>query len=186
MIDIVLLVIKIAILALLYFFIWSIVRSAGRDVLRGSAGDAGSAAAQPPDVVIPAAAPTPVVSPAERRARRAHRKTERKKDGELLDFSDHINPRLVVEQSPIVAAGVVFPLQGLVTVGRSSHSDIVLDESFVSTTHARLSLQGQLYVVEDLGSTNGTFINEKQVTDVTPLRLDARLRIGETVFRYEE
>jgi hypothetical protein len=185
MTDIILLVLKIAILVLLYLFVWLVVRSAGRDIFRGSAGRQAGIAAQPPDVGIPLAAPTPMDSSAERLARRARRASERTMAGEVLDFTGHIDPRLVVEQSPIVPAGVIFPLRGLVTVGRSPHSDIVLDESFVSSTHARLSMQGQLYVVEDLGSTNGTFVNEKQVTSA-PLHMDARLRIGETVFRYEE
>ena len=61
----------------------------------------------------------------------------------------------------------------------------MLDEPFVSSTHARLVPRSQFYVVEDLGSTNGTFLNEKPVTEAQ-LRPDARLRIGETVFRYEE
>ena len=70
-------------------------------------------------------------------------------------------------------------------MGRAATSDIVLDEQFVSTTHARLVPRGQFYFVEDLGSTNGTFLNEKQVTDAQ-LRMDSRLRVGETTFRYEE
>ena len=106
-------------------------------------------------------------------------------DGEKMDFSAHINPRLVVEESPIIPPGVVFPLEGWITVGRAATSDIVLDEQFVSSTHARLVPRGQFYFVEDLGSTNGTFVNEKQVTEAQ-LKMDSRLRIGETTFRYEE
>jgi pSer/pThr/pTyr-binding forkhead associated (FHA) protein len=102
-----------------------------------------------------------------------------------MDFSAHIDPRLIVEESPIVPVGVVFPLEGWINVGRASTSDIVLDEQFVTSTHARLVPRGQFYYVEDLGSTNGTFVNEKQVTEAQ-LRLDSRLRIGETTFRYEE
>jgi hypothetical protein len=182
MIDIVLLVLKIGILVLLYLFIWRVVRTAVRSVWGG--GPAAAAAA--PDVALPAggrvAAPT---TPAERRPRRAEREVERTIAGEKLDFSAHINPRLVVEASPVVPAGVVFPLQGWITVGRAAASDIVLDEQFVSSTHARLVPRGQFYYVEDLGSTNGTFVNEKPVTEAQ-LKLDSRLRIGETTFRYEE
>ena len=50
---------------------------------------------------------------------------------------------------------------------------------------ARLVPRGQYYFVEDLGSTNGTFLNDRQVTDAQ-LRMDSRLRIGDTTFRYEE
>ena len=102
-----------------------------------------------------------------------------------MDFTAHINPRLIVEESPIVPVGVIFPLEGWINVGRAATSDIVLDEQFVSSTHARLVPRGQYYFVEDLGSTNGTFLNDRQVTDAQ-LRMDSRLRIGDTTFRYEE
>ncbi len=178
MIDIVLLVLKIAIVVLLYLFIWMVVRSAVRNVA--------SAVAPAPDVALPEGARQAVVAtPAERALRREERASERTQAGEKLDFTPHINPRLVVEESPIVPAGVIFPLEGWVMVGRAPTSDIVLDEQFVSSTHARFVPRGQIYHVEDLGSTNGTFVNERQVTEA-PLRLDSRVRIGETVFRYEE
>ena len=124
-------------------------------------------------------------TPAERDQRREDRLVERTVAGEKMDFSQHINPRLVVEESPIMPTGVVFPLEGWITVGRAASSNIVLDEQFVSGAHARLVPRGQYYFVEDLGSTNGTFVNEKRVTEAQ-LRIDGRLRIGETTFRYEE
>ncbi len=178
MIDVVLLVLRIAILVLLYLFIFLVVRTAVRTVT--------SAAAPAPDVSLPEGArQAAAATPAERALRREERASERTMAGEKLDFTPHINPRLVVEESPIVPAGVIFPLEGWITVGRAPTSDIVLDEQFVSSTHARLVPRGQFYYVEDLGSTNGTFVNEKDVTEAQ-LRLDSRLRIGETVFRYEE
>jgi hypothetical protein len=179
MIDIVLLVLKIGILVLLYLFIWQVVRLAVSNVR------VPSGVAPAPDVPLPGPRPAPVSTPEERDARREDRIAERTLAGEKLDFTPHINPRLVVEESPIVPPGVVFPLQGWVTVGRSAASDIVLDEQFVSSTHARFVPRGQFYYVEDLGSTNGTYVNERQVTE-GQLKLDARVRIGETVFRYEE
>lgn len=180
MIDIVLLVLKLGILVLLYLFIWQVVRSAVCSVR----GEASSVAA--PDVALPAGAPVaPVFTPAEREQRREEREIERTMDGQMIDFTAHINPRLTVVESPIVPAGVVFPLQGWITVGRAATSDIILDEQFVSSAHARLVPRDQFYYVEDLGSTNGTFVNEKPVTEAR-LKLDSRLRIGETTFRYEE
>ena len=178
MIDIVLLVLKIAIVALMYLFIWMVVRTAVRTVT--------SAAAPAPDVALPEGTRQVVAAtPADRALRREERASERTMADEGLDFTPHINPRLVVEDSPIVPPGVIFPLEGWITVGRAPTSDIVLDEQFVSSTHARLVPRGQFYYVEDLGSTNGTFVNERQVTEAQ-LRPDSRLRIGETVFRYEE
>ena len=181
MIDIVLLVLKIGILILLYLFIWQVVKTAVQSVRGG-----GAAAATAADVVLPAGDRlAPVFSPAEREQRREDRHVERTVAGEKMDFSAHINPRLVVEESPIIPPGVVFPLEGWINVGRAATSDIVLDEQFVSSTHARLVPRGQFFYVEDLGSTNGTFVNEKQVTEAQ-LKMDSRLRIGETTFRYEE
>jgi hypothetical protein len=183
MIDIVLLVLKIGILVLLYLFIWQVVKTAVQNV-RG--GGAATPAAAAPDVVLPAGDRlAPTFTPAERDQRREDRLVERTMAGEKMDFSAHINPRLVVEESPIVPPGVVFPLEGWINVGRAATSDIVLDEQFVSSTHARLVPRGQFYYVEDLGSTNGTFVNERQVTEAQ-LKMDSRLRIGETTFRYEE
>lgn len=179
MIDIVLLVLKVAILVLLYLFIWQVVKGAAADVL-------GSAAAPAPDVALPdAGRPSVPSSPEERQARRRERASARVETGQVLDLTRHIDPRLVVEQSPIVPPGVIFPLEGWITVGRAPTSDIVLDEPYVSSTHARLVPRGQFYVVEDLGSTNGTYVNDRPVTEAE-LKLDARLRIGATVFRYEE
>jgi len=179
-IDIVLLVLKIGILVLLYIFIWRVVRAAVGNV-RGSVG-----VAPAPDVALPAAAPAMMpFTPEERETRREQRASDRTMNGESVDFRTHIDPRLVVEQSPIVPAGVVFPLEGWTTVGRAATSDILLDEDFVSGAHARLVPRGQFYFVEDLGSTNGTFVNDKRVTEAQ-LKYESRLRIGETVFRYEE
>lgn len=179
MIDIVLLALKIAILFLLYLFIWQVVRGAVADVR-------GSAAGPAPDVALPdGARDVPVTTPEDRHRRREERASERTESGQVMDLTQHIAPRLVVEESPIVPPGVVFPLEGWTTVGRAPTSDIVLDEPFVSSTHARLVLRDQVYIVEDLGSTNGTWVNDRPVTEA-PLRLDARLRIGKTVFRYEE
>jgi len=180
MIDIVLLVLKIGILVLMYLFIWQVVRMAVGNV-RNPSG-----AVVAPDVALPEGArPVPVFTSQERETRREERASERTIAGDSLDFSGIINPRLVVEESPIVPAGVIFPLDGWVTVGRAASSNIVLDEHFVSSTHARFVPRGQLYFVEDLGSTNGTFVNDRLVTEAQ-LGLDTRVRIGETTFRYEE
>jgi hypothetical protein len=182
MIDIVLLVLKIGVLVLLYLFIWYVVKRAVGNVRTPS----GAAVAAAPDVAIPDGSRVfAAVTLEEREARRESRLSERTMGGESLDLSGNIDPRLIVESSPIVPQGVVFPLQGWITVGRAHTSDIVLDENYVSSTHARFVPRGQFYVVEDLGSTNGTFVNEKLVTEAQ-LKLDSRVRIGETIFRYEE
>jgi pSer/pThr/pTyr-binding forkhead associated (FHA) protein len=71
------------------------------------------------------------------------------------------------------------------TIGRKPHNDIQIDNLAVSGEHAVIVTILADSFLEDLGSTNGTFVNEKQVTDAQ-LKMDSRLRIGETTFRYEE
>ena len=183
MIDIVLLVLKIGILVLLYLFIWQVVKTAVQNVRGGGGANAAAPAA---DVVLPAGDRlAPVFTPAERDQRREDRLVERTMDGQKMDFSAHINPRLVVRRAPSSRRAWSSRWRAGSTSAAPSTSNIVLDEQFVSSTHARLVPRGQFFYVEDLGSTNGTFVNEKQVTEAQ-LKMDSRLRIGETTFRYEE
>ena len=85
----------------------------------------------------------------------------------------------------MLAVGTEVKLEGWIMIGRSPASDLVLDDPFVSQTHARVVPRGQLHFVEDLGSTNGTFVNGREVVEAQ-LLLDTEVRIGETIFRYEE
>lgn len=70
-------------------------------------------------------------------------------------------------------------------IGRSSGSDIVLADPSVSGQHAKLSPRGDSFVLEDLGSTNGTTVNGQAVTAPRPLRSGDVLGIGDAVLRYE-
>lgn len=77
--------------------------------------------------------------------------------------------------------GTIIPLGTTpITIGRAGDSTIVLDDDFVSTNHARLVPNGKLWVVEDLGSTNGTWIGRDRVTTPTVLTPRTTLRIGRT------
>jgi pSer/pThr/pTyr-binding forkhead associated (FHA) protein len=95
---------------------------------------------------------------------------------------------LVVEDSEVLAPQTRFPIRdGATSIGRSSASDIVLkSDDFASGRHARLTRHGGLLYVEDMGSTNGTFVNERKTVGATPLRDGDTVRIGSTIFRYEE
>lgn len=96
-----------------------------------------------------------------------------------------VQPRLVVESSPVLDKGSELDLGRWLGMGRSPASDVPLDDPFVSATHARVGRRDGITFVEDLGSTNGTFVNERRVSQ-EELRPGVRLRVGETVFRYEE
>lgn len=67
-----------------------------------------------------------------------------------------------------------------ITIGRAPNSTIVLDDDFVSTNHARLIPQEKEWIIEDLGSTNGTWIARDRVTSPTVLKPRTTLRIGRT------
>ena len=193
MLDVILLVLKIAFLVLLFAFVAFVVRRTVRDVSgpvehpapaprKASPPPLVPAPSEPVVAVVPS---VPEATPAERRKRREQRHVDRTMPGESLDLMAHIDPRLVVEASPVLAAGTEVRLEGWIMIGRSPTSDLVLDDPFVSQTHARVVPRGQLYFVEDLGSTNGTFVNGHEVVEAQ-LLLDTEVRIGETIFRYEE
>jgi pSer/pThr/pTyr-binding forkhead associated (FHA) protein len=95
---------------------------------------------------------------------------------------------LVVEDSEVLAPETRFPVRdGATSIGRSSASDIVLKgDDYASGRHARLTHHGGLLYVEDMGSTNGTFVNGRKTVGATPLRHGDTMRIGSTSFRYEE
>jgi len=181
--DVILLALKAGFLLLLFIFVWRVLRDAAGDVLR-AARVAETQPSAPPEP-RPRRTLIPEFTPEERRARRTRRAQERTMHGELVDFGSVIRPRLVVQESPVLAVGTEFPLEGWVTIGRSPVSDIVLDDSYVSSTHARVVPRGQLWYIEDLGSTNGTFVDGREVQEAQ-LKLDTHVRIGATTFLYEE
>ena len=76
--------------------------------------------------------------------------------------------------------GLVLPLGDAFLIGRTHESTLVLDDQFMSTNHARITRTPKGYVVEDLGSRNGTFVNDKRIADPTPLRSADVLKIGQT------
>ena len=68
-----------------------------------------------------------------------------------------------------------------ILIGRADDSTLVLDDDYASTRHARLSLGGDDWYVEDLGSTNGTYLDRAKVTAPLRVRLGVPIRIGKTV-----
>ncbi|BAJ63437.1 FHA domain-containing protein [Anaerolinea thermophila] len=93
--------------------------------------------------------------------------------------------QLIMRSGP--QAGGVFPLTKTeISLGRDLTNDLVVSDPEVSRHHARLYLQGNTYVLEDLGSTNGTFVNGIRLTGPYPLRPGESISLGErVVFLYE-
>ena len=90
-------------------------------------------------------------------------------------------PELFVEHGPDGSTGRRFPLTQETSVGRSPGCGVaLLDDSFVSQVHARVFRRDGLLWVEDLGSTNGTFVNDLRVDAPVALHPGDRLRVGET------
>ncbi|MBI2684338.1 MAG: FHA domain-containing protein [Actinobacteria bacterium] len=108
-------------------------------------------------------------------------------DTGMLDLSAaNLRPHLTVEASGAIPVGMVVELEGGVTIGRSRSSQLCIEDSFVSHMHARIFRRGPFYFIEDLGSTNGTFINGRRIDGQGQLKVHDELRMGETVLRYEE
>jgi pSer/pThr/pTyr-binding forkhead associated (FHA) protein len=68
-----------------------------------------------------------------------------------------------------------------VLIGRGSDAAIRLDDDYVSTRHARIAASGDQWYVEDLGSTNGTYIGTVRITQPTTITLGTQVRIGKTI-----
>lgn len=101
-----------------------------------------------------------------------------------VDFA-HDAPRLVVERAPGHEAGMIYDLDGDLVLGRGDRAEIRLEDPFASSRHARIYEQGNSVVVEDLGSTNGTYLNEELLQTPRPLHPGDRVRIGDSEFAFE-
>ena len=92
---------------------------------------------------------------------------------------------LRVEAAPGFSSGTVYDVSRGATMGRGDMCEIKLEDNFASTQHARLIPQGDSVVLEDLGSTNGTYLNGQALTGPQPLHDGDRIRIGDSEFTFE-
>jgi hypothetical protein len=95
--------------------------------------------------------------------------------------------RLVVIASPAgePPPGSSLLLDAITTLGRDVNNAIVVDDQFVSTEHAILTFRGRTWYVEDLDSTNGTFVNGARVEGVAPLGYGDELQLGQVRLRLD-
>jgi pSer/pThr/pTyr-binding forkhead associated (FHA) protein len=144
---------RFAFLALLWLFIYAMIRVI-RAELRTSGG------------------PRVPVNGKPRKSKRSHPPEPRPARGALSQL-------MVVEGS---LAGTSVALTGKpILIGRANDSTLVLTDDYASTRHARISEAGGVWYLEDLGSTNGTYIGQAKVEAPVPLEAGVAIRIGKTV-----
>jgi pSer/pThr/pTyr-binding forkhead associated (FHA) protein len=151
-----LLILKLLFLVLLYLFIWRIVRTASRDV-------------RLPQESF-------VLTPGQAQAAGLVGRTPAVRTG-----------RLVVVDSPSLDPGLVRVLDSTaLTLGRDAQNDLALDsDDFASARHARIEPRRDGVWVEDIGSTNGTYVNGARISKARVLRNGDVIRVGATDLRYE-
>jgi FHA domain len=161
---------KFGFLAVLYLFLLWVARSARRDLRAGETPSWGNrqSGAGPAKGVIPGDATGLYSASALGGADVAHRA-----------------PQLVVERAPGHDPGMIYDLDGDIVLGRGDRAEIRLEDPFASSRHARIYEQGNIVVIEDLGSTNGTYLNEEVLETPRPLHPGDRLRIGDSEFVFE-
>jgi hypothetical protein len=155
---------KFGFLAVLYLFLLWVAWSALRDLRRGRSG-----AAQPSR------------APEYADATGMYSATDKLVDSDPNGFE----PRLLVERAPGHQSGTSYDISGGATLGRGD-VEIHLEDPFASSQHARIARQGHVFVIEDLGSTNGTYLNEEPLNGPQPLRPGDRIRIGDCEFSYQQ
>ncbi len=93
--------------------------------------------------------------------------------------------KLVVIEGPLV--GTIVPLADVqITIGRAPDSTLIIDDDYASSRHARIYPSEGSWVVEDLGSTNGTWIDRSRITSPTVLPVGAPLRVGRTTLQIQK
>ena len=156
--EIALTIIKVLFLALLWLFILSAVSVIRSDLFGRTVPAPGQPAAQE----LESPPPPP--------------KKAKRQRGEPRIFS--ITQGNQAGQSAELAAGVIM-------IGRGADCQLILDDDYVSTRHARVVGGEKGVYVEDLGSTNGTYVNGQRITAPTTITLSDTVRIGKTILKLE-
>jgi len=166
--ELVLLILRIGFLVLLWFFVFGVVYSLRADlfgvrVRKMPAGEAGAA---------PAPHPTP--QPARPSAGGS---------GSGPASAGSGPTRLVITSGPKVGLEVPLGTSDSLSIGRSSESGLVIRDDYTSSHHARLSKRGDIWTIQDLDSTNGTFLNGERLTDKpVQVAIGAAIKVGATTF----
>ena len=153
--ELTLTLLRLGYLALLWVLVLSVVAVLRRDLFGTRVTRRASAPAQQPTAAAPA----------------RPRRTEEPRGG----------PRTLVVTEGSLQGTTITLGQAPVLIGRAPECTLVLDDDYASNRHAKLSLQQGRWMVEDLGSTNGTFLGRNRVETATPIDVGSAVRIGRTV-----
>jgi pSer/pThr/pTyr-binding forkhead associated (FHA) protein len=156
--------IKLAFLAVLWLFVIAAVGVVRTDLFGPSARRRRQARKARPARPARPAAPPPAATP-RRSSSRASRSA----------------PHQVVVTAGSLAGSTIDLSDSQITIGRADDATLVLTDDYASTRHARLFPQDGQWLVEDLGSTNGTYLDRQKVTQPTPVPVGVPIRIGKTV-----
>ena len=149
-------ILQLCLLALLYLFFFRVLRAVWAEL-------------RPPKLVE--VTPRDAVVPAGGRAARKARKAQQAQPAE---------PRLVVVE-PAEQRGRSFSVGTEMTIGRAAGCQVTLDDTYASQLHARIFQRDGQFLVEDLGSTNGTYLNRQKVAGAIALHTGDKVQIGNTV-----
>jgi hypothetical protein len=147
---------KFGFLGVLYLFLLWVARSARRDLGRYEGGS-----------VIEEAAPSPL-----------------RRDPAPANTGGQ--PHLEVVAAMGHQPGSSFDVSSGAMLGRSDGADVLVDDRFASSAHARIFPRGDFMYIEDMGSTNGTYLNGRQVQAAERLNVSDVIRIGDSEYRYQE
>jgi hypothetical protein len=166
-------ILKFCLLALMYLFFFRVIRAVWAELT-------------PPKVAAPPErsrqrAPVPVAVPEAPKSKKAARRTV---VGSSPSPHAPVVGRLVVVEPP-ESRGIAYSLADEISVGRAPGCQVTIDDTFVSQVHARVFSREGNYLVEDLGSTNGTYVNSKKVSGAMIMQRGDRLQVGNTVLELE-
>jgi pSer/pThr/pTyr-binding forkhead associated (FHA) protein len=152
---------KLCLLVLLYLFFLRVLRAVWAELR-----------APVPTAAAPAAAPV---------SNRAARKAAKSSGAPARPSRRGGTPKALRVVEPAAQKGRTFPLGDEITVGRAAGCSITLDDTYVSQIHTRVFTREGKILVEDLGSTNGTYLNRAKVQGPMVMQRGDRLQVGSTV-----
>lgn len=155
-------VLKLCLLALLYLFFFRVVRAVWAEISPPRPAPAG-----------------PTLRGSGSASRKPSRVKAARRDG--LPMTPPAGPAQLVVVEPAEQRGRSFVLADETTVGRAAGCSVTVDDTFVSQIHARVFRRDGQFLVEDLGSTNGTYLNRKKVAGPMVMQRGDRLQVGNTV-----